>query len=621
MRSDPGFQSKQQPRLIILITCFTGLIISSRIESQDRSNHVQIPERLPHDSRNLSQFANSILLTELSNAEPAATLTLGKRQKGKWKVLPWSTAEMKGTALSCYSATNPPTVKIPLPARGWHAIYLGICTTSTGYRESRNGLEAKLSDEPIFRRVANNLPLLENRRDVIQDQLISVKELTGQSLEIAPQVSLPATVCYIRLVPVTDEEVALWKQQSDPRQRATKTSIATFDGHSWIWPYKPGSEAELLESFRGFEDSDVGKWWFQVLGADLVIYPSQVGQVPGTGTEDFSTDAHGRFVQLLEALHRQGINPLKVAREAARTQGVEFHVMIRPAGWKASIPYEETFNSKFYEAHPEWRCVDRDGTPTMHMSYAVPEVRKQVLDILRETLELQPDGVGLLFNRGMPMILWEESFNTRFHNLYQADARQVPEDDPRIYALRATIMTEFLTEIRTLLDETAQSQRRREPYKISLGTFATELDNRKFGLDLPTWIHRGLVDDLGVAWFAFHTSFKQPDMAYYSRITRGTKVGVYPFVIAWKPGTPQELCQKVTQFYESGATGIAIWDPQVENGWPLKSHGNIFDTLKFLGHRDWMAQWSRAGVPLPISIPLTRLGDNYYSRWFPTTGF
>jgi len=357
------------------------------------------------------------------------------------------------------------------------------------------------------------------------------------------------------------------------------------------------------------------------LGADLVCYPSKVGSIPGEGTVDFSTREHAAFTHSLKELFKQGIHPLQVAREAALAQGAEFHVMLRPAGWKASIPYEETFNSAFFESHPEWRCVDRDGTPTLYMSYAVPEVRQHLLEIFRETLALQPDGVGFLFNRGMPMILWEEAFCTRFRHLHNADAHEVPEDDPRILATRAAIMTDFLLEVRALLDETARVQGRTERYKISLGTFSKEADNQKFGFDLPLWIRKGLVDDLGVAWFAHHTSFAQPDMAYYTRLTTGTKVGVYPFVISWKPGTPQDLCKKVTAFYKQGATGIAIWDPSVEAGWRERPYGNVFDTLSRLGHRDLVARWAEKGVPLPLAIPLARLDENYYSRWFPTTGF
>ncbi len=580
------------------------------------------PAYLPTDSRLWSQSRNTIILTDFANALPATALTTGHREKGKWKVLPFSTAELKGNAISAYAFTGASTVTLPLNTKGWHAVYIGACTVSTGFKEAKNGFQAKLSNETVFKRMANNLALQPNRVDVIEEEFLTVSSLDGQSIDFAPLPNLPATICYVKLIPLTDQEVATWtSDRVAAAKRTTRTSIATFDGHSWIWPYEPKTADDLLGNFRGFENSDIGKWWFQVLGADLVIYPSKVGNMPGESTVDFPTAAHASFTHSLKALWANGINPLKVARDAARRQGVEFHVMLRPAGWKASIPYEETFNSKFFDSHPEWRCVDRDGTPTMYMSYACPQVRQHLLEIFRETLELEPDGVGFLFNRGMPMILWEEAFCERFQQIYGEDARKVPEDDQRILAMRATIMTEFMQEIRGLLDETAAKQGRAQRYKISLGTFSKEVDNQKFGFNLPLWIEKGLVDELGVAWFAHHTSFAQPDMAYYKKLTAGSNVGVYPFVISWKPGKPQELCKKVTAFYKGGAAGIAIWDPSVEVGWTETLHGNVFDVLSRLGQRDLIAKWAEDGVPLPLSIPLTRLDDNYYSRWFPTTGF
>jgi hypothetical protein len=155
--------------------------------------------------------------------------------------------------------------------------------------------------------------------------------------------------------------------------------------------------------------------------------------------------------------------------------------MLRPAGWAGSMPYEETFNSKFFYEHPEWRCIDRDGTPTFYLSYAIPEVRQHLIEIFRETLELQPEGVGFLFNRGMPLMLWEDAFCQRFKTMHNADAKTVPDDDPRIQATRAAIMTDFMTEVRALLDETAAKQGRTQRYKISLGTFAKEADNQLWG--------------------------------------------------------------------------------------------------------------------------------------------
>lgn len=175
---------------------------------------------------------------------------------------------------------------------------------------------------------------------------------------------------------------------------------------------------------------------------------------------------------------------------------------------------------------------------------------------------MQPEGVGFLFNRGMPLMLWEDAFCARFRQMHQAAAREAGDDDPRIYATRAAVMTDFLLEGRALLDAIARQQGRTTPYKISLGTFAKEADNVKWGLDLPTWIARGLVDELATTWFAYHTSFKktpgQIDMPYYRRLSKGTKVKAYPMVIAWKTGKPQDLCKQFASYDAAGDAGVAI---------------------------------------------------------------
>ena len=577
-------------------------------------------EFFKNDSRSFAQSAQANLHVDLAKAEPVSALITGRRLKGKWKRIPFATADWQGTALSIYSATNPPPVRLPLAERGWHAVYVGLATTSGGFTIGGNGIRAKLSDEPVFKRLANHLPLLPNRRAVIQECFLTVTELKGQSLELAPLPGMAATVCYVKTVPLSEAEAKAALAPSSQR-----SSIATFDGHSWIWPFRPTTAAELAEEFRGFEGTDVSKWWFQVGGADLVCYPSRVGTYPGQGTEDFPSGTYAIYTKTLETLFKNGVNPLQVAREAARAQGAEFHVMLRPGGWAGSMPYEETFNSRFFYERPEWRCIDRDGTPTFYLSYAVPEVRRHLVEILRETLEVQPEGVGFLFNRGLPLMLWEEAFAQRFREMHGAEAKTAGDDDPRLHATRAAVMTDFLLEVRELLDETAAAQGRKERYKISLGTFAKEEDNRRWGLDLENWIRRGLVDDVATTWFAYHTSFEktpgQVDLEYYRRITQGTKVRVYPMVIAWKTGKPKELCQKAADWLAGGAPGIAIWDPQVHKGWADGSPGSALDVLGHLGHREDLQRWAKLGPPVPLTYPLTRLDDNHFSRWFPNTGF
>jgi hypothetical protein len=123
-----------------------------------------------------------------------------------------------------------------------------------------------------------------------------------------------------------------------------------------------------------------------------------------------------------------------------------------------------------------------------------------LIEIFRETLELQPEGVGFVFNRGMPLMLWEDAFCARFKQMHNADAKSVEDDDPRIHATRAAIMTDFMLEVRALLDETAAKQGRKERYKISLGTFAKEADNQKWGM--TTWARRSFLKHASLASFS-----------------------------------------------------------------------------------------------------------------------
>ena len=268
----------------------------------------------------------------------------------------------------------------------------------------------------------------------------------------------------------------------------------------------------------------------------------------------------------------------------------------------------------------------------MHMSWAVPEVRQQVLAVLREAVEMSdPDGVGIFFNRGMPLMLWEKAFADQFRSEYGTEIMSVEAEDPRIHALRGKIMTGFLADLRAMLDEIGKL-RGNKRYAVSATAFAAERFNTRFGLDVATWVKRGLVDQLGVI-VSNHTSdgkvmYPPPDMAYYRKTVAGSKVTVHPFVVAWSTklwtnGNPADMCRLVTEWYKGGADGIGIWDPeQVRTGYGDDVYqGQPMDVLAYLGHRELIAYWAKHGVPLPNTRLLTRLGDNEYSPWYPNTGY
>jgi len=278
--------------------------------------------------------------------------------------------------------------------------------------------------------------------------------------------------------------------------------------------------------------------------------------------------------------------------------------------------------SEFYEAHPEWRCIDHDGTPTMHLSYAAEEVQDHLIEVYREVLQRDPDGVGLMFHRGMPMMLWEEPFCRRFIERFGMDPRKLADDDPRVFQLRAEIVTGFMRRIRAVLDETARKDGNLDRrLKLAVTTFATLADNRRFGLDVESWIQDKLIDQIGIAWFAHYTSglkTKAGDTAYYSRITEGTDVKIFPFHVGWKMSSATDLLSKVTRDYDAGADGIAVWDPNQFESWQ-NGKNPYWPLVSRLGHREKLRDGSL--LFKPIATPLTRLGENYYSRWYPNTGF
>lgn len=573
---------------------------------------------LAHSSQ-WQQAAQAELLSDMTLCTPADALST-RREHAKWKVFEYETASYSGKCLSVGRESSAPDLTLKINKQGWHAVYIGLSTITDLTRAAQNSLEIKLTDDPAYTRMSNRLDLAPQRRDVLEEVYLGVADLTGNDLHFSTVYEMPVRIHYVKTIPLSDAEVA--NVIADRQQKATKTSVATFDGYTWIHPFRPQNREDLAATFSGYRHSDFKTWWFQVGGADLVHHPTQVGTLMGSQIDTFPRKVDREYTESVRHLHQLGIDPLQVAVEEAHAQEAEILICLRAAGWKASPPWEEFFMSEFYEAHPEWHCVDYDGTPTMHMSYAVEEVQDHLLDVYREALQRNPDGLGFLFHRGMPMLLWEEPFCQRFMERFGEDPRKIAEDDPRVFKLRAEIVTGFIRKIRSLLDESADDQgTKRGRLKLAVTTFATAADNQRFGLDVEKWIDEKLIDQIGIAWFAYYTSglkTKTGDTKYYARISEGTDVKIYPFYVGWKMDNAEELVSQVAENYSDGADGIAVWDPNQFVKWQ-SGNAPYWPLISKLGHR----QEIEKGTLLyePLATPLTRLGNNYYSRWYPNTGF
>lgn len=589
-----------------------------RVSEQDvrRQLDEQIPLAHPEQWQNST---NAELITDMTGCTPTDALSK-RREHAKWKVFEYETAEFSGNCVSVGRESSAPDLTLKLGKQGWHAVYVGLSTITNLVRPEKNNVEIKFTSDPAFTRLSNRLDLATPRRDVLEEVFLGVADLSENDLHFSTVYQMPARIHYVKTIPLTDVEVET--VLADRQQKSTRSSVATFDGFTWIHPFRPQNRADLAATFSAYRDSDFKTWWFQVGGADLVHHPTRVGNLMGGHLDTFPRSVDREYVESVRYLHANGIDPLQVAVEEAHSQDAEILICLRAAGWKGSPPWEEFFMSEFYENHPEWRCIDHDGTPTMHLSYASEEVQDHLIEVYREVLQRDPDGAGFMFHRGMPMMLWEEPFCRRFIEKFGMDPRKLAEDDPRVFQMRAEIVTGFIRKVREVLDETARKNgEENRRLKLAVTTFATLADNRRFGLDVETWIQEKLIDQIGIAWFAYYTSglkTKSGDTTYYSRITDGTDVKIFPFHVGWKMSSTTDLLNKVIRDYDAGADGIAVWDPNQFEEWQ-SGKNPYWPLISRLGHRDRL----RDGTLLykPVATPLIRLGENHYSRWYPNTGF
>lgn len=581
----------------------------------------------------------AIILSDMTKVTPGSALTYDIRRKRQWKVLDYETKDgLKGNSISCTPDTGAPAVTLPLNAKGWYAVYVGLGGMGRFAFGQESDARLKLTNDVTYQHRRYS-----GARDDIDEVYFKTADLTGQNLEIAqmrmkanmdvsrPVVSPRHTVImYVKLVPLTEKEVEWVK--ADRANKANKNLIATLDAFSWIHQNYPTTKEEFLEDFEHYRDSDFGTLSWQIIGGGLVNYKSKLGTIVGALSDDPARTGDGYVTQSIKKFIEQGTDHTKMAVEAARSMNKRIFIGFRAQSWQTPPAFEDYFSSQFYRDHPQYRAIDKDGTPAMRMSYAVPQVREHIYGIIREVLEYKPDGIEIIYFRGLPLMLWEDAFSNRFKEKYGADAKQVAENDPRLYELRGEIMTEFMREVRKVLDEVQKKQGKKERYELMASVVHTENDNKKYGLDVERWVKEGLIDKISIFPAAFHTDTSKPvDMKWFSKITKDTKVEVYPLMIGWRMSSYEEAIGNAQNYYKEGAKGLLFWDPFPTGMYAprppalgrhyTRAINTYWSLVSRLGHVESLALLEAEKRPQAKYIPLKKWGNYHFGRWIPDVGF
>ena len=431
-----------------------------------------------------------LYLADLNRCLPASSLSREGRLFG-WRMIDYETENFKGIMLRAGPETAAAAVEYPLELQGWYDIYLGLFNTAwRPYPDQR--LWVKLTEDPAFSCLFLQAPSVD-KGQVVQDLFWRTADLTGQRLsfkQVATEL-IPAGhpcrsncdtvwVAYIKLVPLDPDEVEAL--QSDRVQTGTRRLFATQDwGSGFAWDASEGAIRDMLEAYR---HTDFKRIYWEGAAGDLCSYFSRVARTwtpEYARMEDYPVPAYRRIVENFTEYEQRGIDPFRVAIDYSHELGLEFHASYRfcegMGPFHFSPPFDQINRGGFYDRHPELRAVRRDGSRAPRISLSYPETREFLISLFLEMAEYPVDGISILYNRRPPFVEYEPPLVEGFREEFGQDPREIDEKDPRWLRYRASVLTEFMRELRQRLHRQAHRQGRSRPAALSAWVFGGEEEN------------------------------------------------------------------------------------------------------------------------------------------------
>ncbi len=553
-----------------------------------------------------------IWMADMRRCLPAENISQ-KRHKGCWKAISYKTKKgPKGYLIYALYQTKAKPVRLPLGHKGKYDIYVGIWNSSlTG----ESHIRLKLSHDPCYRVIFD-----KSDAHCLTDYFFKRARLDKQDLWMSP-VNTPyqriAALAYVRLEPVVDKE--------KKKPVAVKYPlIGTEDGFSAIASRGLKSKEDLWEDIENYRDTDFKKIFYCIGGADLTPYPTKNCTVISSKTDDFASSSDFIFAESVKEFIRQKLNPLKCCSDYARKMGLEFQLYQRMQSFAMDPPFEETFSSDFFWGNPQWRCVAKDGRKTNQMSYAFPEVRKHILDVISASFSLSnAAGINLAFVRGGPCVLYEKPVLDTFKKETGLNAGRLKIDNERFLKFKAEYVTQFIRETRGLLEKINRAGKKKE---LSVHVYCDRKSNLMNGFDVESWADRKLVD-LMVVWpqavnMQDHYNkgkvgyLAKADYRYFHRICRRNKIPMYLCILTAVTKNTGELIGMVQDAYRNGVDGLVFWDPV-----PHAFEPGMRQVIRRMGDKDWVMSLTPKKFAKHRTFPLKELGGFMMDKYWSWIGF
>ena len=562
-----------------------------------------------------------VYLGDMDRCQPSVALSRESR-RGLWRMYDYETAGFNGVVLMVGPETNAPDITYPLEVSGWHAISIGIHPTDRGQSEqsailaklTRDGAYVELTWEPDGHLKRQRLEEIYWKTADLTGQRVQFRQMTrrrGPSGEAGATECAAARIAYIKLVPLTDAEVAA--VESAGRDSSDRRLIAHTDTN---WAMSKGTVDGVQTVLEPYRNTDYFRMDWEIGHGDLLHYPTSVARsVDSVIVPDYARPVDRLRDEGSARFFKDGIDPFKAALDYTHEIGLEFHAAYRLAGWTYPPPLlDYQYIDGFYETHPEWHCIDREGRNVPRMSYAYGEVQDFALSVLREVAtNYDIDGISLLYNRRPPYVDHEQPLIDGFKAAHGEDPRDLPEDDPAWLAYCADVMTGFMRRVREEMDEVTGQKGRMRRIEVTACVLGKEEDNMHFALDVATWAREGLIDTLipyspaPLAMPVETDTWATPDQIVpFVEATRGTSCRMAPNIMP-RQMSPEDFRRNASMLYRAGAEYLFFWDCDVRDRAHYRASWNA---LRRLGHLEEIESWKSAGEPdlgAPL-VPLRTLG-------------
>ena len=487
-----------------------------------------------------------------------------------WRIVEYELEQIGSGRGLMLGTWRPGHVRIRLDVAGHYRISL-----VSVYAE----LRLKLSGDRCFKQCE---PVREGHRrigahDVYREGYYDSEEvywrdadLTGQDLIVSDcnEVSLLA----IRLIPID-------APAPDTRQVAWPMFF-TLDGGN-MGEHVHESPDDMFESAeRVPQDSCVRVMVYGGIGGDICYHHTNVGSEFGSVRDkgDEWDGHHKNVCANLEQWRQWGRNPAVAMVEYAHARNWELHFYQR-MGWDGAAPNNGCCASRFFLDHPQYHTLGPKGEKVRGLSVAYPEVTDHLAAFYGELASFGADGVSPCFIRGCPMVLYEPIMVEGFRSKYGKDPRDLPSSDPDWQDYRAQIVTQFM---RRMKDELGDC-------RLSPLIHGTQALNRRFALDIATWVREGIVDDLFIMGHQYdrHDGHfgggpNNLDFEYFNALPGRQNVRLWPMFYPYAAFESYrdlgydhnwDLFSEAFQRYlDQGANGYGLWDAT-----PLYRESNIFD--------------------------------------------